>query len=93
MLQGAARVQNLVKISENEERKIEDRLLAIEAAIHSILKTLKHHSNAISKLQIFIFLQNCEDPGMMEVFLRLFMEKKNQSTGQPVNKGVNHGKM
>jgi len=69
-------VQKLDKISENEERKIEDRLLSIEAALHSILKTLKHYKNAISRMQIYFFLQNSEDPEMMEVFLRLFTEKK-----------------
>jgi len=73
--QGAARVQNLDKISKNEERKTEDRLFAIEAAINSIFKALERYNKTISKLQMFIFLQSCEDPRMMEVFLRLFAEK------------------
>jgi len=81
-------VQNLVKISENEERKIEDRLIKIESAIHSIFKALEYYNNIISRMQIFIFLQNCEDYEMMEMFLKLFIDKK---TGQPVNQGVNHG--
>ena len=40
-MQGADRVQILDKNSENEEIKIEDRLLAIEAAIH-LLSSFKH---------------------------------------------------
>ena len=76
------------EISENEERKFEDKLIKIEAAIHSIFKALEHYNNIISRLQIFIFLQNCEDSEMMEMFLKLFTSDKN---GQPVNHGVNHG--
>jgi hypothetical protein len=80
----------LSKISRNEERKIEDRLLAIEGAIHSILKTLERYSNTISRMQVYLFLQNNEDPEIMEMFLKLFTNEKRLSTSQP---GVNHGKM
>jgi hypothetical protein len=80
----------LVKNGENEEQKIEDRLLAIEGAIHSVLKALEHYNNTISRMQVYLFLQNNEDPEMMDLYLRLFTNEKRLSTSQP---GVNHGKM
>ena len=63
------------KISENEERKIEDRLLAIESAVEGISKALKRHSNAIYLMQTFVFLQNCDDHEMMKILLKLFADE------------------
>lgn len=63
------------KISENEERKIEDRLIKIEAAIHTIFKALDRYNDIISKMQTFVFLQNSGDHETMEIFLKLFTDE------------------
>ena len=48
MSQGVDRVQNLIKISENEERKIENRLIAIENDIGGIYKALKKYNDTLN---------------------------------------------
>ena len=63
-------MQNLVKISENEER-----LIALENSIGVIIKALEKYHDVISRMQIFIYLQSCDDPGMMEIFLKLFAKE------------------
>jgi len=58
-----------------EQQKLEDRLIAIENDIGGIYKVLKKYNDTISKLQIFIFLKNCDDYEMMGVFLKLLTDE------------------
>lgn len=53
----------------------EDRLIKIEASVHTIFKALEHYNNIISRMQILIFLQNSDNYEMMEMFLKLFADE------------------
>jgi hypothetical protein len=43
--------------------------------IHSIFKALERYNNIISRMQIYFFLQTCEDSEMMKILLKLFTDE------------------